>query len=169
MSKALVYVIGFGAFIAFAASGERRHSPAEQTEIAGPGSREPVVSHIPRAPNGHFYVHATVNGQLVRFMVDTGATMVALTEEDAARVGESFSKDRFETVGTGASGPVSGQPLRIDSIEIEGKRVSNVRGAVVQGLDISLLGQAYLSRMGSIEMTADEMVIRPAGARRTSS
>ena len=169
MSKALIYVIAFGAFIGFAASGERKSSSVEQTEIPGPGSREPVVSHIPRAPNGHFYVHATVNGQLVRFMVDTGASSVALTEEDARRVGESFSKDRFQTVGTGASGPVSGQPLRIDSIEIEGKRVSNVRGAVIQGLDISLLGQTYLSRMGSIEMTADEMVIRPAGARRPAS
>ena len=100
------------------------------------------MSHIPRAPNGHFYVHATVNGQLVRFMVDTGASSVALTEEDARRIGESFSKDRYETVGPARPGPVSGQMLRIDSIEIEGKRVSNVRGAVIQGLDISLLGQS---------------------------
>jgi aspartyl protease family protein len=111
MSKALIYVIGFGAFIAFAASGERRSSSAEQTEIPESGTREPVVSHIPRAPNGHFYVHATVNGQLVRFMVDTGASSVALTEEDARRIGESFSKDRYETVGTGASGPGRTEPL----------------------------------------------------------
>ena len=163
MSKAIVYIVAFGAFIGFAASGNRQ-PVSGPTEVASTstGTREPVVSRIRRAPNGHFYVHATVNGQLVRFMVDTGATMVALTEEDARRVGESFSKDNYETVGSGASGPVSGQDIRIDSIEIEGKRVSNVRGAVVEGLDISLLGQAYLSRMGSIEMTAHEMVIRPA-------
>ena len=166
MSKAIVYIVAFGAFIGFAASGNRQPASAP-AEVASAGTREPVVSRIRRAPNGHFYVHATVNGQLVRFMVDTGATMVALTEEDARRVGESFSKANYETVGSGASGPVSGQDIRIDSIEIEGKRVSNVRGAVIEGLDISLLGQAYLSRMGSIEMTANEMVIRPAGARRT--
>ena len=167
MSKAIIYIVAFGAFIGFAASGDR-HPASAPVEVVSSGTREPVVTRVPRAPNGHFYVHATVNGQLVRFMVDTGATSVALTEEDARRVGEAFSKDRYETVGTGASGPVSGQQLRIDSIEIEGKRVSNVRGAVIQGLDISLLGQTYLSRMGSVEMTADEMVIRPAGARRTS-
>ena len=167
MSKVIIYIVAFGAFIGFAASGDRQPASAP-VEVASTGTREPVVSRIRRAPNGHFYVHATVNGKLVRFMVDTGATMVALTEEDARRVGEGFSPERYETIGTGASGPVSGQDIRIDSVEIEGKRVSNVRGAVVQGLDISLLGQTYLSRMGSVEMTADEMVIRPAGARRTS-
>ena len=102
-------------------------------------------------------------------MVDTGATSVALTERGCGADRRIFSKSNYQTVGTGASGPVSGQQLRIDNIEIEGKRVTNVRGAVIQGLDISLLGQTYLSRMGSVEMTADEMVIRPAGMRRTAS
>lgn len=124
-------------------------------------AREPEVTRVPRQPNGHFYVDATVNGQYVRFLVDTGASFVALSTEDASRVGVDFDKSRFEEVGSGASGPVHGQLLSLDHIEVQGKRVENVRGAVIEGLDVSLLGQTYLERMGSIEIAGDEMVIRP--------
>ena len=145
----------------------RDPSGPTQVESVAVGSREPVETRIPRQRNGHFYVHATVNGQLIRFLVDTGATTVALTTEDADRIGEKVSPSSFHVVGEGAGGPVRGERVTIESIEIEGKRVENVRGVVLEGLGQSLLGQNYLSRMGSVEMTADEMIIRPRGARRS--
>ena len=159
--------VGF-LFVAIGSSMSPR-DPSRSTEVeaVAVGSREPVETRIPRQRNGHFYVHATVNGQLVRFLVDTGATTVALTTADAARIGDDAKSAGSDVVGEGAGGPVRGHRLTIDSIEIEGKRVENVRGVVLEGLSQSLLGQNYLSRMGSVEMTGDEMIIRPRGARRS--
>jgi aspartyl protease family protein len=164
MWKVSLAILGVGVMLG-AVMPARDPSAAGQAEAVAAGSREPVVTRLPRQRNGHFYVHATVNGQLVRFLVDTGATTVALTTEDADRIGHKVSPSSFEIVGEGAGGPVRGQRLMIDSVEIEGKRVTNVRGVVLEGLGQSLLGQNYLSRMGSVEMTADEMIIRPRGAR----
>ena len=158
VSKLVLYVIAIGAGIGFMMPSGRSSTSEVEAVVTRPGER--VETHITRAPNGHFYVPATVNGHLVRFMVDTGASMVALTTDDAKRIGEDYSPDDFEVVGSGASGPVRGQDLRIDYVEIQGKRVSNVRAAVIEGLDVSLLGQSYLSRMRSIEIVGDEMIIR---------
>jgi aspartyl protease family protein len=161
MSKAVIYFVVIGVGIGAMMPSGQTPATADPAEAVGAGTRDPVASRIPRAPNGHFYVDATVNGRLVRFMVDTGATMVALSADDAKRVGAPFDPADFEVIGSGASGEVRGQEIRIASIEIEGKLVSNVGGVVADGLDQSLLGQNYLSRMGNIEMNADEMVIHP--------
>ena len=63
-------------------------------------------------------------------------------------------------VGTGASGPVRGKLVELEKIDLDGKEVRNVRGAVLEGLDISLLGQSYLSRIGGVQMSGDQMVLR---------
>ena len=86
-----------------------------------------------------------MNGQPVRFVVDTGATGVALTEEDAKRAGVSFDPASFEHVGQGAAGPIQGQRVNLASIVLDGKERLHVSGAVLQGSDISLLGQLDLS------------------------
>jgi aspartyl protease family protein len=117
-------------------------------------------TRVARADDGHFYVNALVNGQRVRFLVDTGATTVALTVDDARRVGAPFSTNEFDIVGAGASGAVRGQPIRLDRVELDGKRVRDVGGAVVEGLHVSLLGQTFLSRMEMVQMSGSEMRIR---------
>jgi aspartyl protease family protein len=63
-------------------------------------------------------------------------------------------------VGSGASGPVRGQQVMIDSVSLDGKEVRTLRGAVLEGLDVSLLGQAYLSRITSVTISGEEMVLR---------
>ena len=118
------------------------------------------VTELERSPSGHFYVHAKVNGQLVRFIVDTGASGVALTREDAERVGIKFDPAAFEVVGEGASGPVHGKLVTIDSVEIEGKLVNDVKGVVLADSNLSLLGQSYLTRMGEVHMSGDYMILR---------
>jgi clan AA aspartic protease (TIGR02281 family) len=116
---------------------------------------EDMVDHIvrwskPRPPRS----------RPVKFMVDTGATPVALTIEDAARIGVEFQPDSFSVIGSGASGPVRGERVVLDSVDIDGKAASDVRGSVIEGLDISLLGQAYLSELEKVEISGDEMVLR---------
>jgi len=118
------------------------------------------VTELERSPSGHFYTHAKVNGQLVRFLIDTGATGVALTVEDAERVGIDVDPRSFEIVGQGAAGPVRGQLVMLDSVEVEGKLVNDVSGAVLEGSDLSLLGQSYLTRMGEVQMTGEYMILR---------
>jgi aspartyl protease family protein len=118
------------------------------------------VTELERSPNGHFYVHAKVNGQLVRFLVDTGATDVALTVEDAERVGLDTNPDTFEVVGEGASGPVRGKEVTIDSVEVEGKLVNDLQGVILADSSLSLLGQAYLTRMGEVQMSGDIMLLK---------
>jgi aspartyl protease family protein len=120
-------------------------------------SRETVLE---REDNGHFYVHAKINGELVRFVVDTGASAVALTEDDAERIGLDVDPDAYEYIGEGASGPVLGQLVTIDEIDVDGKVVDNVSGAVLKGSKLSLLGQSYLTRMGEVQMRGNTMVLR---------
>ena len=115
---------------------------------------------LERRSNGHFYVTASVNGEPVEFVVDTGASTVALTIKDAERIGIPFDPADFEIIGTGASGPVRGARVTLDSVDIDGKDVNHVEGAVLKGLEVSLLGQSYLSQIGGVEMGGDEMVLR---------
>lgn len=117
-------------------------------------------TELRRENNGHFYVHAKVNGQLVRFVVDTGATIVALTEEDAERVGLKVNPATYQIVGEGAGGAVRGQVVTLGSIEVEGKLVNDVEGVVLEGGSMSLLGQAYLSRLTEVKMSGEYMVLR---------
>jgi aspartyl protease family protein len=154
--KALLLVIAVGLAIGLALpSGKRSVEAAAVTSDGAPNE-----TLLEREANGHFYVHAKVNGELVRFLIDTGASGVALTEKDARRVGIHFSRSEFEEVGQGAAGPIRGKLVTIKSVEVEGKKVTNVRGAVLEGSELSLLGQSYLSRIGEVEMRGDYMVLR---------
>ncbi len=123
------------------------------------GNAIPIETRI-RSRNGHFYVTALVNGEPVRFVVDTGATGVALTEEDARRAGIRFDRANFAVVGQGAAGPVSGQTVNLRSVELDGKERLHVSGVVLDGAELSLLGQSYLSRLRSVEMRGEEMILR---------
>ena len=134
--------------------------PASIAAVASSTNEEPRETVLEREDNGHFYVHAKINGELVRFVVDTGASTVALTEEDAQRVGLDINPSSYEYIGEGASGPVRGQLVTIDEVDVEGKVVDNVSGAVLKGSKISLLGQSYLTRMGEVQMRGDTMVLR---------
>ena len=156
MFKAMVSMIAIGAAVGLMLPAGSADAPAAEAAPRVPG--EPV--RIERGPGGHYYVHGEINGQIARFLVDTGATMVALTVEDAQRLGVPFSRSKFEIVGTGASGPVRGQNVMLDRLVAEGREVRQVRAAVIEGLEISLLGQAFLTRLGSVEMSADYMVWR---------
>jgi aspartyl protease family protein len=155
MWKPLAAMISIGLVIGLAWPTERAQLAAASQQPAG----ERRESRLERESNGHFYVHAKVNGELVRFIVDTGATGVALSVKDAKRVGIPFSEKEFEHVGEGASGPVRGKLVNINSIDVDGKTAENVSGVILEGSELSLLGQSYLSRF-EIQMRGDYMVLR---------
>ncbi|MEO5577558.1 MAG: TIGR02281 family clan AA aspartic protease [Sphingomicrobium sp.] len=133
---------------------DRADASLAASVVSGQGST------LQRAPDGHFYADAQVNGITVHFLVDTGASGVALSAADARRVGLPFFPTEFTAVGRGASGEVRGKLVTLDRVSLGGKSVDNVGGAILEGSEMSLLGQSFLSRMGTIEMTPDRMVIR---------
>jgi aspartyl protease family protein len=157
MSRALFIVIAVGALIGLAWPSGKRASVA--ADVAQNGERHETV--LERESNGHFYTHAKINDrELVHFVVDTGASVVVLTIDDAQRLGIPVDPSEFTVVGEGASGPVRGKDIILDSVEVDGKRVEHVRAAILEGSNLSLLGQAYLSRMGEVEMSGDYMVLK---------
>ena len=115
---------------------------------------------LQRAGDGHFYADATVAGMPVRLMVDTGASVVALTADDAAAAGLHWDEADISVIGRGASGDVYGVPATLSEIDVGGIVERGVPAVIIpEGLDVSLLGQSYLSRVGSVEISNDRLIL----------
>lgn len=130
------------------------------SSAAKPGPAWRAETRLTPTPNGHFRTMALVNGQPVEFIVDTGATTIALTIADARRIGIAIDPSSFTEVGMGAGGPVRGQQVTIESVSVDGREVRTLTGVVLEGLQDSLLGQAYLSRIGEVRMSGGVMILR---------
>jgi aspartyl protease family protein len=158
MQKALFLTIAIGAGIGLlwpAAQPSASAPPAASAPAPADGPRETVLK---RSNGGHFYANVEINGELVRFLIDTGATPVAITEETAERLGLDFSPSQYTTVGMGASGPVRGQYVELAKLSLDGKEARGIDGTIMQGGDMNLLGQDFLGRF-SVEMRGDTMRI----------
>lgn len=130
----------------------------EEPDESRPAGNGFASRELIRSPDGHFYADAQVNGAQVRFMVDTGASFVALTRSDAQRAGIQPSADPETAMSAG--GEVDVVPVTIDRLAIGSLAATRVRGAVVDDLEISLLGQSFLERVGSVEIRGDRMILR---------
>ncbi|MBU3001184.1 TIGR02281 family clan AA aspartic protease [Roseovarius nubinhibens] len=114
----------------------------------------------PLAADGHYYLSAEVNGVPIRFVVDTGATDLVLTQRDAERAGYDLDKISFHGSARTANGIIRTAPIRLDSIDIGGIRDENVRAVVNGGeLDSSLLGMSYLSRFGTVTFADGKLIL----------
>lgn len=96
---------------------------------------------------GHYITEGAINDQPVRFVVDTGATMIALPAADARRLGLDYRKGEVGLTKT-AAGVVPVYRVRFDRVRLGGIEIAGVDGVVIeQGLDIALLGMSFLSRV----------------------
>ena len=114
---------------------------------------------------GHFYALADVavgsTSQRVRFAVDTGASDVALTRDDARRLGIDVDRLRFDIPYSTANGTSMGARVRLDRVQVGDIAVDNVSGSVVSGqLDQSLLGMSFLRRLQGFEVRGEELILR---------
>jgi clan AA aspartic protease (TIGR02281 family) len=101
---------------------------------------------------GHIVITAKVNGAPVQFLVDTGATLVSLTTEDASAAGLKPSELNFDqTVHTG-NGPVHAAFTELREIRIEQLEIDHVPVAVINSLKQSVLGMSFLSRLKGFEV-----------------
>lgn len=133
--------------------------PAATTATSPPRAGNGIAGQtLARAEDGHFYAEAQVNGARIRFLVDTGASLVALTPEDARRAGIAVGDASGRALG--ADGEIAFAPVTIDRLAIGPIEARGVRGAVADRLPVSLLGQSFLQRVGSVEMRGDTMILR---------
>lgn len=116
--------------------------------------------NVPRSADGHYHLTLEVNGAPVRFVVDTGATDIVLTQEDAARAGLDPASLRYIGQASTANGVVQTAPVRLDTIAL-GPVIDRNVPAVVNGSEMfgSLLGMGYLQRWSDIRITGGELVL----------
>ncbi|MEO5773603.1 MAG: TIGR02281 family clan AA aspartic protease [Sphingomicrobium sp.] len=160
MGRLLAVVVAVGLLAGFMWPGAK--SPARTPVAAAVGGKHEVV--LTRGSTGHFFTDANINGKgSVEFIVDTGASIVALTIEDARRLGVDVDPAKFEVVGEGAGGAVRGQDVVLDSVEVEGIKVEHVRAVVLADSNISLLGQTFLANVDHVDMSGDYLTLRDEG------
>ncbi len=141
-------------------SGQQYNLGLSQHISSGFQAADVAEVRIPRAPNGHYMVGGFINGRPVEFMVDTGASSVAMNLNDAERLGVAFRRGKRIRVST-AGGVVQGFEIDLDKLVIGQITTYKVSATVVVGNFPSqiLLGNSFLSQ---IEMTEEEgvMVLR---------
>jgi aspartyl protease family protein len=170
-------VIGLtGALLAAAAAmGLNRFSEDQQAAaapqpaamVATPASPPPAPTDgygeasIAKSPDGHFWADATVNGRQVHFLIDTGATAVALTAADARNLGIDPSTLTYSYTVQTANGPAHAAPVKLSMISVGRAEVPDVDAFVIDsGLETSLLGMTYLGRLAKFEATQDALVLK---------
>jgi aspartyl protease family protein len=117
---------------------------------------------IMRSADGHYWTQATINGRAVRVLVDTGASVVALTRDDALRLGFMLQAEDFDRTVRTANGEGRAAAVELAHVAVAGARVERVQALVVErGLDHSLLGMSYLGRLSRFEATPDSLTLRP--------
>jgi aspartyl protease family protein len=99
--------------------------------------------------NGHFSIAAEVDGRHLDFLVDTGASVIALREQDAARLGIHPAQREYTSNVMTANGIVRGAPVELNLVEVGSLPVRNVAAMILpdDALGQNLLGMSFLSRV----------------------
>ncbi len=111
--------------------------------------------------NGHFTTEARIAGRTIGFLVDTGASVVALRESDAARVGIRPMRSEYTATVSTANGKIKGAPAMLDRVELGGVTVFDVAALVLpdEALSENLLGMAFLSKLRRYEVANGRLVL----------
>jgi aspartyl protease family protein len=114
------------------------------------------------AADGHFYANATVDGVPVRFLVDTGASSIALSAEDARRLGFDPERLHYFLPVTTANGTALAARVTLGDVRLGSIAFANVAAAVMSpgALDRSLLGMSFLDRLAGFEIAGDRLILR---------
>lgn len=168
----LVVLLGFGASLLGRLPGPG--PSANRIIMTGPAPAAPVADaasgqsvnaldrsiELTRDQNGYFYADVQINNQNVHMLVDTGATVIALSREDARTAGIATSIGMSDVVGEGADGAVKGEQVTLDRVELGDKTVEGLPAIVLNSGGQSLLGQSFLSKFSSVHIEGDKMILR---------
>lgn len=141
------------------------NSTGSDGESEAATSAEPTPSQsgsldIPRSSDGHFYADVDVNGTNIHMLVDTGATGIALSREDARSAGIATSIGMNDVVAEGADGGVHGEVVTVDRMTLGAAKAEAIPAIVLNSGGQSLLGQSFLARFASVEIHGDTMTLR---------
>lgn len=121
----------------------------------------PNTSVLTAHVDGHYYVYGKTNGVRVRFLVDTGASDIVLTPEDASRIGVDLKKLRYTQKYQTANGIGLGAPYRLDTLSVGNFDFDNIRVSVNQSSGgVSLLGMSFLERLRSYEFRGGKLYLQ---------
>ena len=161
-------LVGLGTYMAQMAD---KMSPVPASASASPKAAAITVAQatqasgrsldIPRDARGHFQTDGHIDGQRVNFMVDTGASLVALNEKSAARFGLRPSRSDYNATVTTANGTIKAARTRLAKIELGGLVVRDVDALVLpdEALSENLLGLSFLSKLKRFEYANGRLVL----------
>ena len=160
---AVGWVLLLGAMVWFFASWSEREANPNRNMVAAAGA-EMVLQ---RARDGHYYADGEINGQRVRFLLDTGATQIALSTKLANALGLSLGQ--AITMQT-AAGPANGYPTRLARVRLGEIEMQDLGAVVAEGMsdDAVLLGMNFLKRLELVQR-GDQLTLRPPGAANTTN
>jgi aspartyl protease family protein len=137
-----------------------RADTALHTAISEPAPADPQAS-IRKSADGEYWADGQVNGASVHFLVDTGASAVALTPEDARKLGFNMAALNYGYKVVTAGGSTRAAAVKLASVTVAGARIEDVDALVIEkGLDTSLLGMSYLGRLSSFQATRQALILQ---------
>ena len=130
--------------------------------LAAAAPAQAAMAELKAGQNGHFFAMAEINGSPVKVVVDTGASVVALSFEDAEQAGIDPRDLVYDVPVTTANGTVNAARITIRRVVIDGVRADDVQGMVLpQGaLNTTLLGMSFLSRLQSFKVQDGILYLR---------
>lgn len=136
---------------------DRQHNPNQQLSRSA-ASGEPQEVVLVRNKQGHYVATGGINGEAVIFLLDTGATDVAVSQALAQRLN---LKRGVEVISNTANGQVTAWRTRLDRVNLGGIELTNIRGSILpnMGGDEVLLGMSFLKRLELIQR-GDTLTIR---------
>lgn len=161
-------VAGVAGFAAFQAAGSLDQMTSRAPAPAAVASREPAPAKAERVLTvnadyrGHYLVHPSIDNYRVKMMVDTGASLIVLTDADARALGIRPDRSAY-SVGLGtANGVVRGAKTMLREVRLGDISVRDVEAVVLPAgaLSISLLGTSFLRRLRGYEVQGGRMVLR---------
>ena len=157
-SAAIWVLIFFGAVVIYGFKDSIESQLFPRTSVQQIG--EEII--LTRAGDGHFYATLNINNADITFVVDTGATNVVISRDDALRIG--LNPDELNYMGRAqtANGTVRTADVRLDEVNFANRTDRNLRASVNGGeLDTSLLGMSYLNRFTTIQISGNQMRLIP--------
>ncbi|WP_117191297.1 TIGR02281 family clan AA aspartic protease [Rhizobium terrae] len=166
---AIWLVIILGLVVAYLYRDDARNVAARVTAGLLPGTAVVVTNSeggneviIHKTRGSHFQTNVGINGKVLHMLVDTGASTVVLSYDDARAVGLDPQKLDFSVTVMTANGRALAAPVRLEEIAIGPIVRKNIRAMVAEDgkLGESLLGMSFLSTLGSLQMQTDELKLR---------
>ena len=161
------FMVGLGTIMAQVADkmtptpAQASTSARKAVAVETPASTGVRSLSIPRDSRGHFQTEGRIDGQRIGFMVDTGASVIALNESSAARFGLRPSRGDYNATVTTANGTIKAARTRLAMVDIGGIVVRDVDAMVLpdEALSENLLGLSFLSKLKRFEYANGQMLL----------